>query len=94
MERQERKVYPNREEKPWAQRSAAIILTNEQITWLSAYLMATHQHRLKEVEACRELGAETNADGSPKYPKIRDNAIWWEEAEEKAMALVKALEQI
>lgn len=94
MERQERKVYPNREEKPWGQKPAAIILTNEQLTWLSMYLMATHQHRLAEAEACRELAAETNAAGSPKYPKMRDNAIWWEEADAKADALVEALDQI
>ncbi|MEA4892622.1 MAG: hypothetical protein VB085_08690 [Peptococcaceae bacterium] len=89
-----RKVYLSKEEKPWEQRPAAIILTNEQINWLSVYLTATHQHRLSEAEACQQLAQETNTDGSLKYPAARNNAIWWEEADVRAMALVKALDQV
>lgn len=64
-----------------------IILTADQASKLEMVLRMTTRYRKEEEAACKALGEEKNADGTLRYPNIRSNGEWWEEAN-------KAIEEI
>lgn len=51
-----------------------VILTNDQISTLTVYLLTTTRARQDEVETWERLAAETKPDGTPQYKNAAANA--------------------
>lgn len=51
-----------------------VILTNDQISTLTVYLLTTTRARQDEVETWERLVAETKPDGTPQYKNAATNA--------------------
>lgn len=51
-----------------------VILTNDQISALTVYLLTTTRARQDEVETWERLAAETQPDGTPRYQNAAANA--------------------
>lgn len=64
-----------------------ITLTEDQLGKLEMVLRLTTRYRKDEEAACKALGQERDESGDLKYPNIRSNGEWWEEAN-------KAMEEI
>lgn len=55
-----------------------LMLTDEQTSQLSLYLLISTSYRKGEAEACSKLALRKHADGTPEFPKMVSNAAWWE----------------
>lgn len=64
-----------------------IKLTDKEATTLRAFLLMTTRYRREEADACWRLSEEKNPDGSPKFPKMRSNAQWWEQTDKTIEAI-------
>ena len=62
-------------------------LDDEEAIVLSMFLAMTTRYRQDESASCRRLSEERNADGSPKFPKMAENATWWERADKMLEAI-------
>ena len=51
-----------------------VILTNDQLSALTVYLLTTTRARQDEVETWERLAAETKPDGTPQYKNAAANA--------------------
>lgn len=69
-----------------------IILTHEQATSLTCYLLMTTNYRKDEREAWERLATETKPDGTPKFPNAPGNARYWAELEQELDAIQKAID--
>ena len=69
-----------------------ITLTDEQAFILESYLSITANYRSDEAEACEKLSHELNEDGTPKFPNMKGNAEWWEQANRTIEEIKKAIE--
>ena len=56
-----------------------IILTEDERSALSMFLLLSTGYREEEEATCKRLGAETQEDGTLLYPNLKANGEWWEE---------------
>jgi len=70
----------------------AVALTEEEWTDLTTYILMTTKTRLDEAEAWEKLAAEKCPDGSPRFPKAADNALFWREMSAKLERIRKQID--
>lgn len=69
-----------------------ITLTDKQASTLETYLMITRNYRRNEAEACEKLSCELGEDGTPRFPKTKNNSEWWAQANRIIEEVEKAIE--
>jgi hypothetical protein len=72
----------------------AVALTEAQWTTLCTYILATTSARASELEAWEKLAAETNEDGTPKFPNAAANALYCRKLEEDLTAIRAQIERV
>jgi len=70
-----------------------ITMTGEQANLLEFYIKITSYYRKSEMEACQELGKETNDEGMLKFPNQAANAIWWEKVDAQLQEIKDIIEK-
>lgn len=70
-----------------------IKLTDSQASLLNFYILMTAKYREGEIEACSQLAQEKKEDGNIKYPNMKSNAEWWENAHGELSRICTAINQ-
>jgi hypothetical protein len=55
-----------------------LTLTNEQWANLGTWLLVTKEYGLYEVDKWQEMAQEVNEDGTPKFPRAKGNAEFYQ----------------
>lgn len=56
----------------------SLLLTENEDQTLRMFLLMTTNYRRGEQESCARLATETDDDGSLTFPKMANNAQWWQ----------------
>lgn len=72
-------------------KTTSLELTDQEIKDLDFYIVLTRKHRQEEQEACETLSKETNDDGTPVYPKMKDNAEFMKKLNENIEIIAEKL---
>ncbi len=90
MDTIEETIYGKKSEQP---ERRAVTLTEDEWTELTTYILITTKHRVSEAEAWEKLATEKNPDGSPRFPKAADNALFWREMTHKLERIRKQIDR-
>lgn len=69
----------------------SLLLTEQEEQTLQMFLLMTTNYRRGEQESCASLATETNEDGNPTFPKMADNARWWQDCIETIDAITEKI---
>lgn len=89
----EEAVYGKKLEQPELPEQRAVTLTEDEWTELTTYILITTKHRVSEAEAWEKLATEKCPDGSPRFPKAADNALFWREMSAKLERIRKQIDR-
>lgn len=69
----------------------SLLLTEHEEQTLRMFLLMTTNYRRGEQESCASLATETNEDGTPAFPKMANNAQWWQDCIETIDAITEKM---
>lgn len=70
----------------------SLLLTEREEQTLRMFLLMTTNYRRGEQESCASLATETNEDGTLIFPKMENNAQWWQDCIETIDAITAKME--
>lgn len=69
----------------------SLLLTEREEQTLRMFLLMTTNYRRGEQECCASLATETNGGGNPTFPKMANNARWWQDCIETIDAITEKM---